>query len=342
MRIAILGAGSLGTIIGALITSGGREVDLIDTNQKHVQALNESGATITGSIQRQVPVKAVLPSELTGQYDLVFLLTKQLYTRSALEGMLRHLHADSIVCTLQNGVPEERVSAIVGKHRTIGGAVGFGATWIAPGVSELTSTKETLEKYAFEIGELDGSRSERLIRVKQILDLVGHCEISTNLAGFRWTKLLMNTTFSGMSTALGCTFGDVLYNEAAMRYLAMIADETIKTAHRQGIRLVTMQGHDMELLELQDESDIPSKIPLYMEIWGQHTKSKASMLQDLEKGIRTEVDYLNGAVCDKGRQHGVKTPINDIIVRLVKEAEQAKQLPDFTVNLERLQQWSSR
>src|SRR3954465_14090333 len=85
MRIAIMGAGSLGTIIGALITAGGQEIDLIDVNKEHVEALNHSGAKITGFMDLRVPVKALLPNEMTGKYDLVFLLTKQVYNQTCLD-----------------------------------------------------------------------------------------------------------------------------------------------------------------------------------------------------------------------------------------------------------------
>src|SRR5699024_11454744 len=85
-----------------------------------------------------------------------------------------YLHEDSIVCTLQNGIPEELVASIVGRERTLGGAVGFGATFTKPGVSSLTTELAVMKKYAFEIGELDGSITERLKVIKAILDSVGY------------------------------------------------------------------------------------------------------------------------------------------------------------------------
>jgi 2-dehydropantoate 2-reductase len=333
MKVAIMGSGALGTIIGALITAGGQEVDLIDVNKEHVEALNHSGARITGFMDLCVPVKALLPHEITGKYDLVFLLTKQVYNDTSLKQLVPHLHSNSIVCTLQNGIPEDFVSSYIGRERTIGGVVGFGATWIGPGVSELTTEVETLKKYAFDIGELDGSMTPRLLKIKRILDLVGNCEISSNLMSIKWTKLLMNATFSGMSAALGCRFGDVLSNETAMVSVAHIGDETIKVAHAHGIKLVDMQGINMESFELQDQKDIPDKIDLYKKVWGPHANLKASMLQDLEKNKKTEIEYINGFICKKGREVGIKTPYNDLVVSLVKEAETKALVPKFYQNL---------
>jgi 2-dehydropantoate 2-reductase len=329
MRTAILGAGALGIIIGARMTKNGQQVDLIDSFKENVDALNANGATVTGYLAMHQAVTALTPEQMTGTYDLVLLLTKQTANETALLKLLPHLHKDSIVCTLQNGVPEESVAAIVGKERTIGGAVGFGATWLKPGVSELTSTMEAVEKFAFEIGEIDGVARPRLAKVKEVLNAAGGTTILTNLMGIRYTKLLMNSTFSGMSAALNGTFSDVLANPKAMVCVAHIADEVIKVCRGLGYHMVEMQGVDFEFLELNSKADIPSKMDFYKKVWGRHN-NKASMLQDLEKGKKTEIDYINGVVCRGGRKCGIPTPFNDKVVELVKEAEARGGVNDFS------------
>ena len=328
MRTAILGAGALGIIIGALMTKNGKQVDLIDSYQENVDALNADGARVTGNLELHWPVTALTPQEMRGAYDLILLLTKQTANETALPRLLPHLHPDSIVCTLQNGIPEDGVAAIIGRERTIGGAVGFGATWLRPGVSELTSTLEAVEKFAFEIGELDGVVRPRLETVKEILSAAGGTTILTNLMGIRWTKLLMNATFSGMSAALGCSFRDLLADEKAMTCIAYIADETIKVCHGKGYRMVEMQGADMEFLELGSKADIAGKMDFYRKVWGRHN-NKASMLQDLEKGNNTEIDHINGVVCRSGRECGIATPFNDKVVEIVKQAEARRTVTDF-------------
>ena len=328
MRTAILGAGALGIIIGALMTKNGKQVDLIDSYQENVDALNADGARVTGNLELHWPVTALTPQEMRGAYDLILLLTKQTANEMALPRLLPHLHPDSIVCTLQNGIPEDGVAAIIGRERTIGGAVGFGATWLRPGVSELTSTLEAVEKFAFEIGELDGVVRPRLETVKEILSAAGGTTILTNLMGIRWTKLLMNATFSGMSAALGCSFRDVLADEKAMTCIAHIADETIKVCHGKGYRMVEMQGADMEFLELGSKADIAGKMDFYRKVWGRHN-NKASMLQDLEKGNNTEIDHINGVVCRSGRECGIATPFNDKVVEIIKQAEARRTVTDF-------------
>ncbi len=330
MRTAILGAGSLGIVIGALLNKKGCQVDLIDSFKDNIDALNTRGAKVVGFMDLVVPVKAYTPDQLSGQYDLIILLTKQTTNKAALAEILPFLHEKSTVCTLQNGIPEQSVAEIIGKSRTIGGTVGFGATWLSPGVSELTSTAATVENFAFEIGEMDGKETDRILAVQKILNLVGKTIVLPDLMDVRWSKVLMNATFSGMSAALGCTFGDVLDDDKAMQCLAHVADETVKACRASGHRMVEMNGLHMERLELANHADIANKLPLYHQVWDRHRKTKASMLQDLEKGRPCEIDYINGIVARTGQNFGVKTPFNDKIIELVKEAEARKGVNDFS------------
>lgn len=321
MRIALMGVGSLGTIMGALVAKNGGEMVLIDANKEHVDALNKNGATVTGKMNLNVPVKAITPEEMTGKYDLVFYLVKQTYNDVALKQLLPHLAEDGFVCTLQNGVPEDAVAEIVGKERIVGGTVGWGATWIGPGISMLTSEPD---KMTFDIGEISGKVTDRIKKAKEVLDLVGKAEIVTNLMGYRWTKLLVNATFSGMSVALGCTYGDILDNEKALKCAQHIADETIKVAHAQNIKIESLQGHNLEILEFNNKVEMKKTTPYYSAIFGPHRGIKASMLQDLEKGRRCEIDAINGVVSKKGKETGVLTPINDKVVEIVKNVENGK------------------
>src|SRR5690606_9900127 len=334
MRAALIGAGSLGSIIGALMTQGGRPIDLIDANAEHVAALNRDGARITGELELVVPVTALTPQEMSGHYDLVFLLNKQTANDAVLKHLLPFLHSESVVCTLQNAIPEPRVASYVSAARTIGGAVGFGATWIGPGVSQLTTKVETMRDFAFEIGEIDGEPRPRLAQVQDYLSCVGTTRILPDLMGIRWAKVLMNATFSGMSAALGCTFGEVLDDPRAMRCIAFLADETVRAAHAAGHRMAPMQGEDFESFRLASPNDTEAKFPLIERIWNQHRLLRASMLQDLEKGRDTEIHFINGVVCDTGRQYGIPTPFNDRVVELVVEAQNRRTVPTFS-NLSR-------
>lgn len=328
MKIAILGAGSLGIVVGARLAPRYPDLVMIDADPANVAALNEQGARVAGSMTLAVPVAAIEPRDMAGLYDLVILLTKQTYNDAALTRLAPHLGEESVVCTLQNGIPEDNVAAIVGAKRTVGGTVGFGATYAAPGLSRLTSTVEAVERHAFEIGEIAGGITPRLRAIANILSAVGHCEIVADLMAIRWSKLLMNATFSGVSTALACSFGEVLENPEAMAFLARVADELIRVAHASGHSLACMQGEDMASLRLAEGETLADKMPLYRRVWGHHALLRASMLQDLEKGRKTEIDAINGHVVDRGRQVAVATPFNGLIVDLIRAAEAGKALPD--------------
>ncbi len=319
MRVALMGAGSLGTIIGALCAKKGKELIMIDTNYEHVRALNNRGATVTGELEFNAKVRAITPDQMEGIYDLVFYLVKQTANKEALEQLLPHLGPSSLVCTLQNGVPEEAVATIVGRDRTIGCAVGWGATWIRPGVSMLTSEPG---KMVFYIGELGGVITERLKNAAEILKLAGNVELSENLAGVRWIKLLVNATFSGMSAALGCTYGDVMDNRKAMMCVAHIANETLQVAAANGVIVEPIFGRDLSILAFRTEQEMKVTLPIIEEVWTPYRSLKASMLQDLEKGRNTEIDAINGVICDYGRKKKINTPVNDTVVRVIKGAEE--------------------
>ncbi|PRS10335.1 2-dehydropantoate 2-reductase [Bacillus atrophaeus] len=333
MRIAVLGAGSLGTIVGAYLAAGGMDVELIDTYQAHVDALNHKGAKVIGTTDFQAKVKAITPENKSGKYDLVLLLTKQLYNDSVLQELLPFLGADSIVCSLQNGIPEEKVASIVGRERTITGSVEFGATFIEPGVSRLTIEYTHFKKYAFQIGELNGEITERIQRIKSILDLVGGTHISDNLVGTKWSKLLINNAFSGLSAALNGKYGDILDNEIGIVSAVHIADETIKVGHANGVTFAKMGGLDIESLELTSENDLPDRIQTFRAAMESSRLLKASMLQDIEKKRKTEIDYINGVVPRLTEGKGISTPYNDMVVKLVKTAEQYQTVPNFDVNI---------
>ena len=132
-RYAIYGAGSLGTVLGAYITKNGGKIDLINRNKAHIEALRAGGARIVGTVHMTVPVTAYTPEEMTGKYDGIFLMTKQLFNREVVTFLKDYLAEDGVIVTLQNGLPEPGIAEIVGSSRTIGCAVEWGATLSAPG-----------------------------------------------------------------------------------------------------------------------------------------------------------------------------------------------------------------
>ncbi len=327
MRIAIFGAGSLGTVLGAYLSKNGVDVDLFSRNKGHIEGLRKSGAHITGKVDFIVPVKAYYPEEMEGEYDLIFLMTKQLENREVVSMLKDHLKSDGDICTMQNGLPEPLISEIVGEDRTMGCAVAWGATLKGNGVSELTSEEDSM---SFSLGRLNGKEDERLLRAKEILEKMCPVQLEKNFIGMRFSKLLINAAFSGMSAVTGSTFGEVSKRKDSRRCVQKIIKECIDVAKANNITIEPIQGKDVVKL-LDYKNGFKKKIsflliPLCIK---KHAALKASMLQDLEKGKKTEVDSINGSVVLFGKKASVPTPYNETVVRVIHEIEDGMRKPSF-------------
>ena len=154
------------------MTKNGCDVEMVDSYQAHVEALNEKGAHIVGTVDFTVPVKAITPEQMEGIYDIVFLFTKQTANDVVLPNLLPHLGPDSTVCTLQNGVPEPFVAGYVGESRTVGGTVLWGATFVGPGESELRRARAQAEAGLVLGGESSLARMRRLGQAELFLPRV--------------------------------------------------------------------------------------------------------------------------------------------------------------------------
>lgn len=327
MKTAIFGAGSLGTVLGAYLSKAGVDVDLITRNKEHVDALNRDGAKIIGKVNMTVPVHALTPDQMTEKYELIILLTKQLDNKNILENLKKNMTDDCIVCTMQNGLPELSVSEVVGEERTMGCTVAWGATLHGHGVSELTSEPDSM---SFGLGRMNGKKDEKLMYVKSLLEKMCPVEIEENFMGVRWSKLLINAAFSGMSAVTGGTFGEAANRKDSRVCCQNIIKECIDVASAAGIKIEPVQGKD--IVKLLDYSNSLKKklafilIPICIK---KHAALKASMLQDLEKGRKCEVDAINGVVCAYGKKYGVKTPYNDKVCEVIHGIEDGKQKPSF-------------
>lgn len=327
MRAAIYGAGSLGTILGAFITKNGGQIDLINRNREHTMALKEKGATVTGTLNFTQKVSTLFPEEMTGKYDIIFLMTKQLENSKVVRFLDDFLEPDGVIVTLQNGLPELGISEIVGEDRVMGCTVAWGATRIGPGICELTSAPDSL---TFSLGSLSKTPNRHTDDVKALLELMGPVEIDSNFIGTRWSKLLINAGFSGMSAVCGCTFGEAASNKKSRKILQAVIKECIDVCAKGGIDIEPIQGKD--IVKLLDYSGPFKKFISFLIIpiaIRKHALLKASMLQDLEHGKLTEVDSINGSVCAFGRKVGVPTPMNDKVVELIHGYEKGEGKPGF-------------
>ena len=315
LHYAIYGAGSLGTVLGAYLSKAGVPIELVNRNEAHVRALNERGASIGGTVQMTVPVRAILPAQMQGPYDVIFLMTKQLDNPSVCAFLQPLLSPEGVIVTMQNGIPEPGIAEIVGKNHVIGCVVEWGATLTGPGTVSLTSSPDSL---SFHMGRMEGIADRQFALVKGLLENMCPVQEEDNLLGARWSKLLINAAFSGLGTAIGGVFGDVSEGRETRPLAVRCMKECIDAGHAAGAVFAPVQGKDITKLFYYrtglKRAFAELILPAAMK---KHRNIEPSMLQDLKKGKPCEIGAINGVVCETGRKHGVPTPVNDRIVEVV-------------------------
>lgn len=309
MKICVLGAGALGCAIGGLLTEAGNEVWLVNRGKAHVGAMKLHGLRLReGGVDRLVTVLATTDcneiAARSGAVDLIIVLVKSFHTHDAIAAALPIVSKNTMVLSLQNGLGHEDIlAAAVGRERLLAGKTYAGGVMLGPGhVIVGTKGKET------HIGELDGRISERVTRIADVFNRAGLVTtVSDNIMGTMWDKLLVNVATGALSGITGLTYGD-LYQIPEIEACAIAAvSEAMAVAHASGIRLSMTETRE----------------PWMKAAAGLPPEFKASMLQSLEKGSITEIDYVNGSVVRWGLKCGVPTPVNQALVACIKGLERA-------------------
>lgn len=305
MKIAILGAGALGCAIGAALTEGGHETWLLGRSPEHVGTMRRAGLRVDDERDsRQVAVRATTEAQEAGVVDLVVVLVKSFHTEAAMCGARCLLGPHTLVLSLQNGLGHEDVlAAVVGRARVLAGKTYVGGVLRGPGhVQSGVAGKATY------VGELDGGSTARALAVAAAFDQAGLATIvSDNIVGTMWDKLLVNVATGALTGITGLTYGQ-LYDEPALKAAALAAvGEAVAVAQAAGVTLSMTEPEQAWHLAAEGLS------PAF----------KTSMLQSLDKGSVTEIDFINGAVVRWGQRHGVPTPVNATLVACIKGIERA-------------------
>lgn len=303
VKIAILGAGALGCAIGAALSEGGNEVWLLNRSAAHVDAMVRDGLQVDdASGSRRVKVHATTRAAEAGVVDLVIVLVKSFDTDAAMRGSLALLGPDTLVLSLQNGLGHEDMLAdIVGRERVLAGKTYVGGVMRGPGHIESGVVGK-----ATHIGELDGRISARVNAIAATFNASGlDTSVSANIVGTMWDKLLVNVATGALTGTTGLTYGQ-LYDEPLLKKVALAAvAEAMTVADAAGVKLSTTEPERAWTLAGA----------------GLSSGFKTSMLQSLEKGSITEIDFINGAVVRWGQRHGVPTPVNATLVACIKGIE---------------------
>ncbi|WP_321965028.1 2-dehydropantoate 2-reductase [Paraburkholderia sp. J7] len=303
MKICVLGAGALGSVIGGCLAEGGSEVFLVCREGAHYQALATRGLELReDGKSRIVNVKATTDCNEIGLVDLVILLVKSFDTEAAMAGASALFGPDTVLMSLQNGLGHEEIlREIVGAERVIAGKSYIGGVLVEPGVV-LAGRHDKLTT----IGELDGKISERVLRIAAEFERAGlRVKAEDNILGKMWDKLLVNVATAALCSITRLTFGE-LFQVPGMRDCGV-------AAVAEGIVVARAMGID---LAIDDPYEIWDRIP-----HGLPFEFKPSMLQSVEKGTVTEIDFVNGSVVRLGEKYDVPTPVNRTLVACVKGVE---------------------
>ncbi len=316
MKMAVVGAGAIGGIIGAVLLKEGEDIVLIDADKNHVKAINEKGLKIDGARgELNVKIPAILPNEVKDTYDLIFFVVKATQTADALGTTKNYLKVDSVLVCLQNGINEDYIASIIGEKRTVGGLVGWGAENKGPGHLTQDSRGD------FTIGELDGSITDRVKKIADILGKVEPVVISENIWGHLWTKLLVNSSMSALGAVTGYTYGDTLKDDLAKRLVVKVMTEIVDVAQALGIKMEPISGVDPVIVTAKDEEKYKQVSAILDAVYAPHANVKTGALLDYKRGVKTEIGRWNGYVVEKAKEAGVKVPVNSAIVKMVTEIE---------------------
>jgi 2-dehydropantoate 2-reductase len=318
MRIGIIGAGAIGCVVGGMLTRAGRDVTLIDQWPEHVETMKRQGLRLSGSCgDHVVPVKALHIHEaqtIAQPFDAAFVAVKSYDTEWATHLAAAYLRPDGVAVDFQNGINDERVAAVAGRERTLGCVITIGAGMYEPGHAMRTDTGAI----GFKIGEHDGRETRRAKDLVAVLDDVAPTKLTTNLFGERWSKLTINCMANPLSGLSGLGTSEVRTQPGPRRLSVFIGAEVIRVGRAAGFEVEPIYNvaaqRFVDAAEGRGLEEVERDIAAEARARG---GGRPSMLQDVMKGRRTEINYLNGYVVDKGRRFGIPTPINEAVVTIV-------------------------
>lgn len=333
-RIAIVGAGAVGSNVGALLTRAGHDVTLIEGWPSHVEAMRHPGLSIEMQEESfRIPVRACHLFEvctLNEQFDVVLLQCKSYDTLWMAELVKPYLASDAVVVSVQNSINEEWLIPAMGDRTVLGCVLTISCELWVPGHAKRNSA---VDHVSFTVGEPHGHITPAVSQVADILSAAGETKTTTNLFGARWSKLVLNSMDMPVAALTGQTARQVLASSECVRACTVLGSETLRVGAAAGFEPEAIFG-----LSAHDFQDQPVSMlnKLLTALAAEVRDARGAHWYDLMKGRRTEIDYLNGLVVAKGRQWGIATPANERIAELIHALERQELEPQIS-NLELLE-----
>jgi len=303
MKVLILGAGAMGCLYGAAFHRAGCEVQFVDVNKPHIDAINANGLELeTRAGTEYLPIPARLPDEVDASVDLVVVFTKTFHTDAALGGIKAAIGPDTWLLSLQNGLGnDKRLAAHASPDRILIGSSSLPSDLVGPG--KVRSHGEGGSKLYPAFGA-DPAFAEQ---VCELLTKGGlPAALEPDIHGAIWSKAIFNATMNPLCALTRRTPGFLGAHEESRALIHALVEEGVAVANASGVAIPAKPIHDLTQVSVTD-----------------HANHEASMLQDVKAGRRTEVDAINGAIVEAARAVGIAAPLTETLWRLVK-LEEAK------------------
>jgi len=314
-KIAVLGAGAIGSSVSADLTKAGHDVTVIDQWPAQVEALKAGGLHIQmadGDVK--VPIRARHLCDLASanlEFDIVFLAVKSNDHRWMAEFIKPYLRSDGVLVGLMNGMNDDSLASIVGRSRTVGCVVELSAEIFTPGLVQRNTTHQGTW---FAVGEFDGLYSPRVREIASLLGHVGRCDVTGNIYGAKWTKLIANTMTMGPHGLLGLTNGEAARLPGMAEIAVKLGRESLAVGAALGYRIEPIFGlRADEFAGSGDENLVTARKTLLTHVGG---RSRTAPIHDHIKGRKSEMEFISGLVARKGRELGIPTPCNDAVVAI--------------------------
>ncbi|MGZ5173170.1 MAG: ketopantoate reductase family protein [Burkholderiales bacterium] len=316
-KIAVLGAGAIGSSIGADLTQGGYDVTIVDQWPAQVEALQSSGVRVRMTDQEvHVPVRALHLCDLSSAnraFDIVFLAVKSNDHRWLAEFIRPYLKSEGILVATQNGMNDDSIASIVGRSRTIGCVLELSAEIFTPGLVKRNTTRTTTW---FAVGELDGFYTPRVKEIESILSKVGRVEVTNNIYGAKWTKLIANTMTMGPFGLLGLGNRDAAALPGMFDMSVKLGKESLAVGAALGYRMEPIFGLRADEFAGSGEENLVTAMKTLL---GHVSNGRTAPIHDHIKGRKSEMEFISGVVSRKGRELGIPTPYNDAVVEIDRQ-----------------------
>ena len=335
-RISVIGAGAIGGYTGGQLAHNGFDVTLIDPWPEHVETIRKDGLALEGMTEQEFVCARPRTMHLTEAQllakekpiDIAMVAVKSYDTEWATRFIAQYLAPDGYVVSLQNCMNEERIAGVVGWDKTVGAIPALlGAELYAPGRVRRTAARGASPDEGYRVGEVHGRITKRLEELADMIRTVDSVKATTNLWGERWSKLCVNGMANGVAAATGMSGNEMNRDEKIRRLSIRLAGEGVRVGQALGYQLEHIRAHEPETLARAAEGDAKALDEIETQILTtlrSNTRSdlaRPSMGQDMYKGRRTEIDFINGVIAAKGREVGVPTPSHVKLIEAVKQVE---------------------